>query len=117
MGKSHEDYLSEVRVLFSILTSWMEQAHSQFSTIIDKNNISVTKGVDDLVKEVTDLQDELSVIKKDKSILIETVNSLNDEIRQHNEREHKKNQVITEIDTIDIKPPDKVGQYIDNLKM
>ena len=44
----------------------MEQAHSQFRTIIDKNNNSVTKGVDDLVKEVTNLQDELSVIKKEK---------------------------------------------------
>ena len=115
MGKSHEDYQSEVRVLFLKLTSWMDEAHSQFSTIIDKSNRSVTKGVDDLVKEVTNLQDELSVIKKEKNILIETVNCLNGEIRRQNEITAKKNQ-SNQIDCLEVKTPDEVGRDTDKLE-
>ena len=98
MGKSHEDSQREVRELFSKLSSWMEESHRQFSTLITSNNEIITKGVDDLVEEVMTLQVELSTIKKEKNILIETVNCLNGEIKRCNERISEKNQDAEEIE-------------------
>ena len=108
MGKSHEESQREVRELFSKLSSWMEESKSKFSTLIDFNSGSITKGVDDLVEEVRKLQDELSIIKKEKNILIETVNCLNGEIKRYNERTSEKNQDAEEIN--ELKP--KVNKSI-----
>ena len=105
MGKNHEDSQREVRELFSKLSSWMEKSQRQFSTLINSNNRSITKGVHELVEEVRKLQNELSTVRKEKNILIETVNCLNNEIKRHNERELKKSRAAQENDSIEVITP------------
>ena len=80
--EQEEDCLSEVRNVFEKLNSWKKQSQRQFTSIIDSHNVSITKGVSGLIEEVVDLRAELSIIKKEKNILIDTVDSLNNEISQ-----------------------------------
>ena len=76
---------SEVKDLFSELGSWMEESRRKFSNIIFLHNSNIIKGVNDLVEANVKLQAELSAVKKEKNVLIETVNSLNGEIKRHND--------------------------------
>ena len=83
MGEKHEeDCLSEVRVVFEKLQSWKEQSQTQFNSIIDSHNASITKGISGLIAEMVDMRAELSITKKEKNILVDTVDSLNNEIKQ-----------------------------------
>ena len=82
MRKEQEDCLSEVKDVFEKLHSWKEQSQRQFTSIIDSHNVSITKGISGLIEEVVDLRAELSIIKKEKNILVDTVDSLNNEIQQ-----------------------------------
>ena len=77
-----EQTQSEIKEVFDKLSSWREQSHNEFSEIMNAHSSSISKGINDLVEEVCDLRVELSVLKKEKSVLIETVDNLNGEIRQ-----------------------------------
>ena len=90
--EQEEDCLSEVRNVFEKLNSWKKQSQRQFTSIIDSHNVSITKGVSGLIEEVVDLRAELSIIKKEKNILIDTVDSLNNEISQLKTRLPEKSQ-------------------------
>ena len=80
--KQEEDCLSEVRVVFEKLQSWKEQSQTQFNSIIDSHNASITKGISGLMAEMVDMRAELSITKKEKNILVDTVDRLNNEIKQ-----------------------------------
>ena len=95
MSKTHKGTQSEVGDLFSKLNLWMEESRRQFSSIIDSHKRSISKGVNDLVEEVDKLQTELSAIKKEKTVLIETVSSLNGEIRRNSAKAAKNYEDIT----------------------
>ena len=74
------DCRTEVRSVFQKLTSWKEE----FSDIIESHRMSISKGVNDLVTEVSEMREELSVIKKERNMLKEKVCKLNEENRRLN---------------------------------
>ena len=82
MNEARRACQSEMKEVFDKLISLREESYRQFSDIIDSHNSSVSKGINDLVNEVYDLRAELSLVRKEKSVLIETVDNLNVEIRQ-----------------------------------
>ena len=61
---------SEVRDVFEKLISLREESHRQFSDIIVSHGTSISKGIDELVEEVSGLKAELSVVRKEKNVLI-----------------------------------------------
>ena len=61
------------------LSSWRKESQRELSNIINSYNISINKGVNDLVQEVCDLKSELSTVKVEKNYLLETVNNLSSE--------------------------------------
>ena len=81
---SKKDCQMEAEVLFSKLSSLREESYKQFSNIIQCHSISISEGIRDLTDKVCGLQTELAVVRKEKSVLLETVDNLNGEIRQLN---------------------------------
>ena len=80
---SRQDTKSEVRVLLMKLTSWREESLRHLSEILDSCTYSINKAIKDQVEEVVDLQTKLSVTTKwVQNYLEETLDKLNDEIRQ-----------------------------------
>ena len=73
---------SEVKVVFEKLSSLREETHRHVSNIIDSHSCSISRGIEDMVKEVHNLQAELSATRKEKNTLLETIGNLNGEIRQ-----------------------------------
>ena len=73
---------TEVREVFEKLIDWRNECHRQFSDIVDSHRGSISKRVDELVEEVCELKSQLTVVEKEKTILIETVDNLNREMRE-----------------------------------
>ena len=86
MGKGQKDYKTKVRDMFEKLRSFREETNRQISDIINSHSSSISEGIDDLAKEVGDLQSELDVVRNERNVLLQTVNHLNCEIRQLNEK-------------------------------
>ena len=55
--------------------------HKQISEIIDSHNRILGNGISNLVNEISDLKDELTAMRKERIILLETVETMNGEIR------------------------------------
>ena len=72
------DCRTEVRTVFQKLTSWKDEV----SDIIESHRLSISKGVNNLVTEVSEMQEELSVIKKERDMLRQEVGKLNEENRR-----------------------------------
>ena len=79
---SHYDPHIEIRDMFRQLSAWREESQSTFSTISN----SIEKGISDLIDEVCDLKSKLSVTIDERNILLETVNNMNCNIRQANDK-------------------------------
>ena len=79
--KEGENYIyeshREVRASFKKLKSWKEESEREFSFI----SLSIEKGINDLIEEVSALQTQLSVTTKERNDLIETVSILSGEIK------------------------------------
>ena len=73
---------NQVRVLIQKLSSWRDESHRQMSNIVSSQSRSIDKGFNDLVEEFSDLQAQVSVLRKERTVLLETVDNLNNEIRQ-----------------------------------
>ena len=73
----------EADEVFSKLSSWREETYRQFSNILSCHS-NISEGIRDLTEEVWGLQLELTVVRKEKSVLLETVDNLNGDIRQLN---------------------------------
>ena len=86
MSMAPQDCQREVRVVFEKLTSLREESHRQFSDIINSHSGSISKGINELVQEVSDLKAKLSVNSKATNVLLETIDNLNGEIRQLNSK-------------------------------
>ena len=124
MSNGLNDCQSEVRDVFEKLRSLREESHRQFSDIIDSHSSSIGKGINDLVEEVRDLRAELSVTRKEKNILLETVDNLNGEIRQLNEKlpnidstsepEEKLNQSIREENESEVDISVDIGKALES---
>ena len=84
MSNNKNGCLEDANDLFEKLSSWSEESHGQITKIITSHNSSIRKGIRDLAEEVDGLQAELSIIKKERTVLLETVDNLNGEIRQLN---------------------------------
>ena len=78
------DCQSEANYLFEKLSMWREESHKQVSNIIDTHKSIINQGICDLVNEVSSLQIKLSDMSSERKVLLETVDSLNGEIRQQN---------------------------------
>ena len=120
MSKTHRGYQSEIGDLFSKLNLWMEESLRQFSSIIDSHKKSISEGVNDLVEEVDKLQTELSAIKKENTVLIETVSSLNGEIRRHSAKaarniETENNRDPNDDDGCEVEATDRPEHDVDRL--
>ena len=83
-NNGRKDCQMEAQDLFSKLSSLREESYRQISDIIHCHSISITDGISDLTQEVCSLQTELAAVRKEKSVLLETVDNLNGEIRQLN---------------------------------
>ena len=82
--ESQQNCQSEVWSLFKNLSSWKEESQNQIVNIINSYDRSIKKSIGNLVQEVCGLKTQLSVTAKERNALMETVNGLNDEIRQLN---------------------------------
>ena len=82
IGKN--DCPREAKDLFGKLSLWREESYRQFSSIINCHSRNISDGIRDLTEEVCDLEAELSFMRKERSVLLETVDNLNVEIRQLN---------------------------------
>ena len=81
MSEGQKDYKSHVRDMINNLYSWRDESHRQMSNILSYHTKSIDKGLNDIVREVTDLQTQVAVLRNERKTLLETVNSLNSEIR------------------------------------
>ena len=79
---SKKDCISQVKDFFNELGVLENEYHRQFSKVIHSQNALVIKGMKDMAEEVRSLKNELLHTANEKSILIETVKNLNDEIKQ-----------------------------------
>ena len=70
MDKVQKDCQSEVNVVFEKFGSLREEFLGQLSNIIDSHSSSISKDIEDLVKEVSNLQVELSVIRRERNGLL-----------------------------------------------
>ena len=61
-----------------------EESQTQLTKIINSYDNSIKKSFSDLVQEVSGLKTQLSITTNERNVLMETVNNLNDEIRQLN---------------------------------
>merc|ERR1712018_586630 len=76
------DSQSEIGHFFQKLSIWRDESHKEFSNIITFHSSSISKGINDLVEEVSDLKAELSIITKERNDLLETVHNLSSDIRK-----------------------------------
>ena len=72
---------NEVRALFTKLRLWKEHSQTQFANILSCHDYSITKSMNDLAEEVSFLKVQLSSVTDERKVLLETVDSLNCEIR------------------------------------
>ena len=84
MVSNRNDCEVEAKDFLSKLSSWKEESHRQLSNIINCHSSNISDGIKDLAEEVCSLQSEVSLIRKEKSVLLETVDNLNGEIKQLN---------------------------------
>lgn len=82
MSFAKSDYLGEAKDLFEKLTSWKEESYEHISTIINSHSNSISTRIGSLVEEVCGLKDEVLDLKKERTVLLETIDLLNSEIRQ-----------------------------------
>ena len=80
------DSQNEVRDLFIKLRLWREDSQKQFANILSYHDNKITKSMNDLVEEVSFLKVQLSSVTDERKVLLETVDSLNCEIRHLNEK-------------------------------
>ena len=113
MRKSLKDPQGQVRDFFLALGSWRDESQKQLSAIINDHSSTVIKSVKDLVGEVSTLQARLSVVTDERKVLQETVDSLNCEIRNLNEKLLSKENITERGDELQ----DSVGQYEDQDKI
>ena len=78
------DFHNEVGNLFDELNTWRMESQKRFSDIIELYRGNVTRSHNNLLKEVENLHSEVSTIRKERNVLLETVDHLNNEIRQFN---------------------------------
>ena len=82
MSKCQEECQSQVRDLIQKLSSWRDDSHRQMSNIISSHSRGIDKGFNGLVEEFSDLHAQVSVLRKERNVLLETIDNLNNEIRQ-----------------------------------
>ena len=125
MSEGQKDYKSHVKDLINNLSSWRDESHRQMSNILSYHTKSIDKGLNDIVQEVTDLQTQVAVLRNERKTLLETVNSLNSEIRQLSAKSPSAEPKTSELDsslmdTIDIKEeciePPRIQNEIDEEK-
>ena len=80
------DFQSKVGHFFDQLASRRDESYKQISDIINSHDSTIKEGISNLVKKVSNLQDELSIMRNERNVLLETVDHLNNEIRQFNEQ-------------------------------
>ena len=78
------DCQSKAKKFFEELASWKEESHKQISNIINSHSGNINDGINALVEEVGGLQTELSVLRKERTVLLDTVDNLNGEMRRAN---------------------------------
>ena len=99
---------SQVRDMFQEIISWRDESHRHISHIISSHNKGIDKGYNDLVEEVSKLQNQISVLRKERTVFLETIDSLNGDLRQMSAKlpltEPEVHELdIAQLDTIDIK--------------
>ena len=84
MSKGKLDYRSEAKTFFEELVSWKDEAHKQISNIINSHSSNINSGIESLVEENGGLRAELSVLRKERTVLLDTVDNLNGEMKRAN---------------------------------
>ena len=82
LTKGQRVFQSQLKDIINNLSSWRHESHRQMSNIISSHSRTVDEGINDIFLEVRDLQAQVTVLIKEKEALLETVNILNNEIRQ-----------------------------------
>ena len=107
-GQTHSQ--NQVRDMIQTLNSWRDESHAQMSNIISSYTKSIDLGFNGLVEEFNDLHAQNDILRNERNLLLETVDNLNNEIRQMSAkftvREHedeRQEEDIFEVDIPDIK--------------
>ena len=82
MTKCQKDFQRQVGAMVEKLASWREDSHKQMSSIISSHCKTFDISFNDLVEEFSELQNQVSDLKKERTVLVDTINNLNGEIRQ-----------------------------------
>ena len=77
-----KDCISQAKGFFNELGVLENEYHVQFSKVMNSQNALLIQGMKDMMEEISNLKNELLQTANEKSILIETVKNLNDEIKQ-----------------------------------
>ena len=80
--RGQNEYQSQVRNLIQQLSSWKDESHKQMSNILSSHSRSIKLGFNGLAEEFNDLQAQVSVLREERNVLLETIDNLNNEIRQ-----------------------------------
>ena len=82
LTKCQKDFQRQVGEMVEKLASWREDSHKQMSTIISSHCKTFDISFNDLVEEFGELQSQVSDLKKERTVLLDTIDNLNGEIRQ-----------------------------------
>ena len=82
LTKCQKDFQRQVGEVVEKLASWREDSHKQMSSIISSHCKTFDISFNDLVEEFGELQSQVSDLKKERTVLLDTINNLNGEIRQ-----------------------------------
>ena len=113
-----KECLREAKDLLEKLNSWRDESHRQISSIITSHSGNINNGIKGLVEEVCDLKSEVSVLRKERTVLLETVDNLNGEIRHLNDKlqllpilEDELNQDVPEAENLEVEISEVTENY------
>ena len=86
MPKVQRDCQSQVTDLINKLYSWRDESHRQMSDIISYHSRSIDEGFNNLFEEFSHLQAQVSTLRKERGFLLESVDNLNHQIGQMNDK-------------------------------
>ena len=82
MPQAQDDCPSQVLDIIKELSVWKDESHKQMSIIMSSHSSIVNKGFNDIGLEFSNLQAKVTTLTKERSVLLNTIQNLNNQITQ-----------------------------------
>ena len=113
MTKGQTDCHGQVRDLIQKLKYWRDESHKNISDIISAHTGYIDIGFKKLAEEFEDLEAQVSVLRKEKSVLLETIDNLNNEIRQVGAKLEGAETKGQEVEKCEVDFPDIKDEFVE----